>query len=1161
MGRKSDFYGFIVLSLLITVCCISGTTAASTWVPLNGVQAIEEAPVVTFTGNSYQAIDLQASISGFRSETINNEAGAFNLITLRDAGVTNKVGAPQLPAIRRMIEIPFGATPELVLGRTVLSRHSLRELGLEHPLMPVQEPLEKVPGAHDRAQFSLDRSVYATDEFVIGEQVRVAESGIIGGHRFIILEIYPIDYNPASGMVHVLNDVEIQIRLNGADQGLTRQMKERYADPYISGLFKRLADSTLDEVDLIPPPLCYLIITNNYYASQTTLQDFIDWKTQKGFHVVMATTEVIGSSTNAIKTYIQTAYDTWEIAPNFVLLIGDVDVIPNWVGSGTGSPITDLYYATVAGGDSFPDIGVGRFSCTSVGQLERMVNRTLEYEQVGWVGNDDWEKHIVFMASNDNYGVSEGTHNFVIDNYLAPDGYRTDRLYCHTYSATTAQVTAAFNEGRSVGTYSGHGSTTSWADGPPFSQSNVNALVNEVYPMVHSFACVTGQFTVGECFGETWIRTTNGALAFWGSSVNSYWSEDDILEKKVYEGFFDVQWPQADQHLTWIAGMCDYGKIETWMYFGGGGMMLRYMEMYNVLGDASVDLWTDIPNQLTVNYPGAVLIGQNQIEVTVSGYPDWAMVHIYSDAEDLMFTDYVDAGSVTFDLGSGFAVPGNLEIWVTGHDCEPYNGTAQIIPPVGPYVIYNSHEVDDSVTGNNNGQLDYGETVELSITAENVGVAAAMDVNLTLTSLDPLLTIIDGTEYLGNLAPGATLSTIGGFTVEASSDLPDDYAISCQLDATDGIETWTTYFTITGHAPVAAFNSLTVHDDTGNQNGNLDPGEAADLEVELINDGSCDVDDVTFTASTTDPYVTVTSAAGTVGSLPVGGTNSGLFSVEVSSSCPQEHTVRFDLAVSGFNGYYTELEITSVVGNILYAPTGPDNYGYMAYDPFDAPETPIYDWVEICADSGGPGTLINFTLDDQTFQFDLPFDFQYYGVNYNRYSVGANGWIGMGDVFDDDYSNSGIPNGDGPERMIAPYWEDLSPQRTNSGKVWNWYDAANHRLVVEYNHIEQYTPAGSFETFQVILLDPAYYTTSTGDGRIIFQYKDMSGSHTNEGTVGIENHDETTGLQVLFDGGYDQHVHPIENGMVILFSTPVGTPSINIELTYISGSPVPAGGG
>ena len=1150
--------------LLIGILVYATPGSASIWIPLNGIQAMEEAPAVEVLHSDYNAVALKISISGFNSEVMETERGIFSHLELPGEGYTTQIGHPQLPVVRRLIEIPYGATPELIISATVLRQDDLGAFRIQNRIMPVQPPIEKVPGARENAAFTIDEEAYSHSGYAIGELARLGEVNYLRGHRFVLLEIFPFDYNPAENQLQVVNQIEIEIKLRGADPALTRQMKSRYADPFVRDLAGRLFinSGSLDDPDLIPPPLGLLIITNDTYAAQPVMQEFITWKEQKGFHVTVATTQQIGATTNLIRAYIQDAYDNWPIPPNFVLLVGDVNVIPNWVGTGGSSPATDLYYATLEGGDLFADVGIGRFSPSNSSNLANMINKTLEYEQVGWTGNDEWEKWAVFMASNDNYTVSEGTHNFVIDNYLEPDGYRCTKLYSHTYSATTQQVTDNINAGRSLAIYSGHGSVTSWADGPPFSQSNVQALINEVYPLVCSHACLTGQFSSGECFGETWLRVEHGALAFWGASVSSYWDEDDILEKRMFEGFFDVQWPQEDQNLTWIAGMTDYAKYELWQHYGGGGLSHRYMEMYNILGDPSVDIWTDVPQLLTVNFPGAVLIGQNQLDVTVSGYPDWAMVNIYSDAEDLQFTEYVQNGTASFDLGSGFSVPGTLHIWVTGHDCYPYHSTASIIPPSGPYVIFEDLIIDDSTLGNNNGQLDYSETVELYITAQNVGVATATNVTLTIRSLDPLLTVIDSTEYLGNLPPGGSGTTAESFIVEASSQLPDNYSLACQLSATDGIETWETTFSIPGHAPVVQYSSLIVHDDTGNQNGNLDPGESADLEVFLINDGSSSVEDVAFTASCTDPYITVTSASATIGALNPGEEGSGTISVEVSPSCPQEHYVTFTLNITGNNGYAALDEFTTVVGNILYAPTGPDNYGYMAYDPFDAPENPVYEWTEICADSGGPGTLINFTQDDQTFQFDLPFNFQYYGQNYTRYTIAANGWVGMGDVFEDDYSNSGIPNGDGPPAMIAPYWEDLSPQRTNSGKVWSWYDETNDRLIVEYNHVEQYSPSGSFETFQVILLDPAAYPTATGDGRIIFQYKDMSGSVQSEGTVGIENQAENDGLQILFDGSYDQHVHPIENGMAILFTTPTSAPDLQVTLTpYGTPIQIPASGG
>lgn len=195
------------------------------------------------------------------------------------------------------------------------------------------------------------------------------------------------------------------------------------------------------------------------------------------------------------------------------------------------------------------------------------------------------------MAGNDNYHISEGTHNYVINTYLEPNGYNCTKLYEVSYGATTQDVKDALNDGRSLAIFSGHGSTTSWADGPSFTQSDVNSLTNtDMYPFVCSHACVTGSFALSECFGETWLRAEDKAgLAFWGSSANTLWTEDDILER----GMFQAWW---DDGLETIGGMTDMGLYYLYENYSGGGYTKYYFECYNVLGDPSVKIWTDDPN-------------------------------------------------------------------------------------------------------------------------------------------------------------------------------------------------------------------------------------------------------------------------------------------------------------------------------------------------------------------------------------------------------------------------------------------------------------------------------------------------------------------------------------------------------------------------------------
>ena len=144
--------------------------------------------------------------------------------------------------------------------------------------------------------------------------------------------------------------------------------------------------------------------------------------------------------------------------------------------------------------DWYPDLSVGRFPVDDTTELAHVIDKTVAFDD-GELADPNYMFRAVFMASNDNYTVSEGTHNWVINNYMTPNGIESDKLYCHTYNATTQQVTNAFNNGRFYGIYSGHGATTYWADGPVFYQSNVRNLTNSgMYSFILSFACVTGTY-------------------------------------------------------------------------------------------------------------------------------------------------------------------------------------------------------------------------------------------------------------------------------------------------------------------------------------------------------------------------------------------------------------------------------------------------------------------------------------------------------------------------------------------------------------------------------------------------------------------------------------------------------------------------------------------
>jgi len=554
------------------------------------VSKIDTDPVFVVNNVDASAIDLTVNTLVLEFDSVNINGEKFATLELPNEGFTIVQGEAQLPTLKRMVEIPQDAKAEIVVKSVSWESTSLIELGLPQRIVPLQPSLIKIPGVTQK--FVIDDNYYATDVFMPNEIAKVVNTGEIRGRHFALIEISPVQYNPVSGKLNIMTTCELRINLYGSDMVQTSKKIERFSTPSFENLFKTaFVNYGFYEKNIIDNPKNqegYLIIV--YDSFYNNIQPLADWKGSKGFDVtVTKTSEIPGGPTKEnIKAYFVDAYNNWPTPPSYILLVGDSGQIPTWTGSATGT-CTDLYYVTIDSGNYFADIIISRFPAATPEHVTNMVDKTIYYEQ-GSFQSYEWIKKAVFMASNDNYQVSEGTHNYVIDTYLIPNGYICDKLYCHTYGATTAQVTAALNDGRSLAVYSGHGSTTSWGDGPPYSQSNVNSLTNNgMYPFVCSHACLTCQFTVSECFGETWLRAQNKAgLAFWGASTYSYWDEDDILEKSMFKAWWE-------DNIEDIGGMTNMALYYLYQYYGGGGSTQYYFEEYNVLGDSSVKIWRNNP--------------------------------------------------------------------------------------------------------------------------------------------------------------------------------------------------------------------------------------------------------------------------------------------------------------------------------------------------------------------------------------------------------------------------------------------------------------------------------------------------------------------------------------------------------------------------------------
>jgi hypothetical protein len=319
-------------------------------------------------------------------------------------------------------------------------------------------------------------------------------------------------------------------------------------------------------------------------------------------------------------------------------------------------------------------------------------------------------------------------------------------------------------------------------------------------------------------------------------------------------------------------------------------------------------------------------------------------------------------------------------------------------------------------------------------------------------------------------------------------------------------------------------------------NNRLDPGETADFTATLVNIGGADLTNLSTTIQTSSSYITINDDAGYFGSLPIDTIKENTgdpYTVTASSSTPQGAPIDFTLIAVADNSYCDTLDFTLIVGE--NAPTD-SGYYYSYFTGGPHINCPTFNWRPIdSTQTANPGTSLDLT-DNETEVVSLPFTFMYYGVDYNQISICSNGWIAMGSQSSTmDWTNSSIPHPDGPNAMIAGLWDDLDPGNAGApSDIYYYYDATDHIFIVEYFQVEHW-PSGDMETFEIILYDPAYYPSPTGDGDIIVQY--LVEQQQWDNTLGIENSSQNLGIEYFYNDVYHQYAAVVTDEFAIRYTT------------------------
>ena len=138
----------------------------------------------------------------------------------------------------------------------------------------------------------------------------------------------------------------------------------------------------------------------------------------------------------------------------------------------------------------------------------------------------------------------------------------------------------------------------------------------------------------------------------------------------------------------------------------------------------------------------------------------------------------------------------------------------------------------------------------------------------------------------------------------------------------------------------------------------------------------------------------------------------------------------------------------------------------------------------------------------------LPFDFCFYGTNYNSVYINNNGNVSFGSGYS-TYSASGFPSTQ--FKMVAPFWADVDTRNLSSGLVH--YKITDTYMIVKWENVGYYSShADKKNTFQLIISN-GNDTLIPGDNNVAFCYGDMQWTtgDASQGTNGFGGVPATVG--------------------------------------------------
>ena len=812
---------------------------------------------------------------------------------------------------------------------------------------------------------------------------------IIRGVRLVKITTYPVQYDPTTKTYLQHENIKTEILFTDDEpvnpvRNPDRKYRSREFVKFINALTVNAEVLNFDDAESISPYAGhYLIVAHENCVIPA--QEFIEWRRKSGYKVDIIVIDADDSrNSDLIKNEIQEKYDEYldqGIAPfDQILLIGDRANYSNcgpaaqWVlEAESGESVwfsphhADYLYALLEGDDHHMEAGISRWPSGNANTMALTVGKTLAYEAEPYMEDTRWftrgavgSQH---WGNNPDAGWHVTTHTNVrwgaeVLKYLGYDDIRVYENYEHDPWGQHygPWITGVLNTGMNV--------IINRAETLNF-QGNFWGVENNVVFPIRLNSCGHGEYGTWSMLRSGDGDNLKGVVA----STTGWGSPPTIAMSIAWLGLVKGVLIH-DMSFGWgrVFATTNFEKFIPNVRLHLHPVYLHVKSDIDCYGDPGIQHWRGVPQIYEMEHVDAITPQARIVEVNVFD-PDneepleGGRVSIYvpgdlpDDADDyaehefFMITSFTDEDGIArfvFDEDQQFE-EGTMYVTLTGRSILPRFGEIAIETPASAIDLID-YELTES-EGNEDGEVNPGETFNLTLTATNSGENEAVEnVTAVVTSLSQWVEVEENHVQFGSIGAGSEADGEGNVFLQIHQACPDGEARPSTepvllVEFTSGEAIWRAGIQLVPAAPNFTVSNI--------PEGIIIPTDRYELDIEIENSGSINSPSLSAELISFDEDIEVIESAAdfpeieTGEQVTVSGDNFVILGSELAIPGSKTRMMLILTTEDGFvDTAHFELQVSEARDE---APQGPDDYGYICFDDTDSDweMAPEHEWLEI----------------------------------------------------------------------------------------------------------------------------------------------------------------------------------------------------------------------